>query len=227
MIKRQSAASPAAPAASTHQMVASPIALDAAKGVTSLVVGGLVVAGAVAGSVEADALWPLLALVLAVFPVVYGSVLLYNLPEERKRFYAAEVRDQRDYNKDGVLGDPRGHVVTVQGKPAFTLPDLDPEPVAGPPPALIHFPCTANDVLWILDRAVEVGLGFRQWEGQSLPSGVKLDRATWGAVQDGLLRWQFATSRQTATGRRVDLRLDIGVEAMKDAVVKGALANLK
>jgi hypothetical protein len=203
-------------------MVASPIAVDAAKGVTALVVGALVVAGAVLGSVQVGTAWPLLALVLAVFPVVYGGVLLYNLPEERKRFYAAEVRDKRDYDGDGVIGKPQGHVVTVQGTPAFVLPDLHPDTPAEPPPALIHFPCTANDVLWILDRAVEVGLGFRQWEGQTLPSGVKLDRATWGAVQDGLLRWQFATSRTTATGRRVDLRLDIGVEAMKDAVLKGS-----
>ena len=222
MLKRQSAASPTAPAASTHQMVASPIAVDAAKGVTALVVGGLVVAGADAGSVQVVTAWPLLSLVLAVFPVVYGAVLLYNLPEERKRFYAQEVADNVDYNRDGHVGKPQGHVVTVAGAPAFTLPDLHPETPAEPPPALIHYPCTANDVLWILDRAVEVGLGFRQWEGKSLPSGVKLDRTTWGAVQDGLIAWKFATSRQTATGRRVDLRLDIGIEAMKDAVVKGS-----
>jgi len=219
---KQSAAAPAQPAASTHQMVASPIAVDAAKGVTALVVGGLIVAGAVAGAAEAGALWPLLALALAVFPVVYGGVLLYNLPEERKRFYAQEVADNVDYNRDGHVGKPQGHVVTVQGKDAFVLPDLHPDTPAEPPPALIHFPCTANDVLWILDRAATVGLGFRQWEGQTLKSGVKLDRPTWGAVQDGLLAWKFATSRQTATGRRVDLRLDIGIEAMKDAVVKGA-----
>jgi len=41
-------------------------------------------------------------------------------------------------------------------------------------------------------------------------------------VQDGLLRWQFATARQTKTGRVVELRGDIDVEAMKDAVRKGA-----
>lgn len=222
MIKRQSSAAPTAPAASTHQMVASPIAVDAAKGVTALVLGALVTGAAVAGSVEAGTPWPLLALALAVFPVVYGAVLLYNLPEERKRFYAQEVRDQRDYDGDGVIGKPQGHVVTVQGEPAFVLPDLHPETPAGPPPALIHFPCTANDVLWILDRAAEVGLGFRQWEGQVLPSKIKLDRPGWDLVKDGLIAWKFATARQTATGRRVDLRLDIGVEAMKDAVRKGS-----
>jgi hypothetical protein len=223
MNKRQSVAAPAPPpAAGTHQLVAAPLALDQAKAVTALVVGLLIVAGSVAGAVELDSPWPLGAAVLAVPALVYGVALWANLSAERRRFYAAEVRDQRDYNNDGKLGDPRGHVVTVAGAPAFTLPDLHPETPASPPPALIHFPCTANDVLLVLDRAVKVGLGFRQWEGRVLPSGVKLDRATWGAVQDGLLRWQFATSRQTATGRRVDLRLDIGVEAMKDAVIKGA-----
>ena len=222
MINRQSSAPAAPPAASTHQLVADPLAIMATKSVTALVVGALVVGGAVTGAVYAEALWPLAGVVLAVPALVYGVALWLNLGAERRRFYAAEVRDQRDYDRDGMIGDPRGHVVTVQGAPAFTLPDLHPETPPGPPPALIHFPCTANDVLWILDRAADVGLGFRQWEGKSLPSGVKLDRATWGAVQDGLLRWQFATARQTATGRRVDLRLDIGVEAMKDAVLKGS-----
>ena len=223
MNKRQSAAAAAPPpAASTHQLVAAPLALDQAKAVTALVVGLLIVAGAVAGAVELDSPWPLVAIVLAVPALVYGGALWANLIAERRRFYAKEVADGVDHNRDGFVGKPQGHVVTVQGAPAFTLPDLHPETPAAPPPALIHFPCTANDVLWILDRAVKVGLGFRQWEGKVLPSGVKLDRATWGEVQDGLIAWKFATSRQTATGRRVDLRLDIGIEAMKNAVVKGA-----
>ena len=222
MIKRQSAAPVAPPAASTHQLVADPLAIMATKSVTALVVGALVVGGAVAGAVYAEALWPLALAVLAVPALVYGVALWLNLGAERRRFYATEVRDGKDYNNDQVIGDPRGHVVHVQGEPAFVLPDLHPETPPSPPPALIHFPCTANDVLWILDRAAKLGLGFRQWEGRVLPSGVKLDRATWGAVQDGLIAWKFATARQTATGRRVDLRLDIGVEAMKAAVVKGA-----
>jgi hypothetical protein len=224
MNKRQStAAAPVPPpAAGTHQLVADPLAVMATKAASAFVVGALVVAGAVAGAVYAETPLPLAAVVLAVPALVYGVALWLNLGAERRRFYAAEVRDQRDYNRDGVVGDPSGHVVTVAGAPAFVLPDLHPDTPAGPPPALIHFPCTANDVLWILDRAAQVGLGFRQWEGQRLPSKIKIDRATWGAVQDGLLRWQFATSRNTATGRRVDLRIDIGVEAMKDAVRKGA-----
>jgi hypothetical protein len=219
--KRQSTPAPP-PAAGTHQLVAAPLAVDQAKAVTALVVGLMIIAGAVAGAVELDTPWPLAAIVLAVPALVYGGALWANLSAERRRFYAKEVADGVDYNRDGVVGKPQGHVVTVHGKPSFTLSDLHPETPASPPPALIHFPCTANDVLWILDRAVKVGLGFRQWEGQRLPSKIKIDRATWGAVQDGLLRWQFATSRQTVSGRRVDLRLDIGVEAMKNAVVKGS-----
>ena len=223
MNKRQSSAAPVAPpAAGTHQLVADPLAIMATKSVTALVVAFLVVGGAVTGAVYTEAVWPLALSVLAVPALVYGVALWLNLGAERRRFYAAEVRDQRDYTGDNIIGDPRGHVVHVQGEPAFVLPDLHPETPAGPPPALIHFPCTANDVLWILDRAAVVGLGFRQWEGQSLPSKIKLDRDKWVEVQDGLIAWKFATARQTATGRRVDLRLDIGVEAMKAAVVKGA-----
>lgn len=223
MIKRQSttAASPP-PAAGTHQLVAAPLAIDQAKAVTALVVGLLIVAGAVAGAVELDTLWTLTAIVLAVPALVYGAALWVNLSAERRRFYAREVADGKDYNRDGVVGKPQGHVVHVQGRPAFTLPDLYPETPAGPPPALIHFPCTANDVLWILDKAQRDGLGFRAWEGKRLPSGVKLDRDKWVDVQDGMLAWKFATARQTKTGRVVEFRTDIDVEAMKDAVVKGA-----
>jgi hypothetical protein len=224
-MKKQSAAPPIIPpAAGTHQIVADPLAINQAKASTAIVVGLLIITGAIYGVVEFDVLWSLAVIILAVPALVYGISLWRNVSAERRRFYMyqAEIRDGRDYNKDGVLGPPAGHVVSVAGKPVITLPDLHPETPAGPTPALIHFPCTANDVLWILDRATRVGLGFRQWEGQKLPSKIKIDRERWATVQDGMLRWQFATARQTATGRRVDLREDIGIEVMKSAVRKSA-----
>jgi hypothetical protein len=224
-MKKQSTAPPITPpAAGTHQIVADPLAVNQAKASMAIVIGLLIIAGSVYGAVGFDTPWSLAAIVLAVPALVYGISLWANVSAERRRFYIyeAEVRDGRDYNNDGVLGPPAGHVVPVAGKPGFILPDLHPETPAGPTPALIHFPCSANDVLWILDRAAKVGLGFRQWEGQKLPSKIKIDRERWAAVQDGMLRWQFATARQTATGRRVDLREDIGIEAMKSAVRKGA-----
>lgn len=211
-----------APAAGTHDVKAGELAALDAKATAALVVFGGVVALAVWGW-SATGEPAIMALSLAGLPaLVYGLSALRSTSAERRRFYAAEVMDGKDYNHDGVIGKPQGHVVEVLGKPAFTLPDLHPETPAAPPPALIHFPCTANDVLLVLDSAPQDGLGFRAWEGKRLPSGVKLDRSTWGAVQDGLLAWQFATARQTKTGRVVELRTDIDVEAMKDAVRKGA-----
>jgi len=211
-----------APAASTHDVKAGELAALDAKATAALVVfGGVFVLAAWGWSATGEP--GVMALAAVGLPALaYGWSVLRNASHERRRFYAQEVRDGRDYNHDGVIGKPQGHVVDVQGKPAFTLPDLHPDTPAAPPPALIHFPCTANDVLAVLDSAPTNGLGFRAWEGKRLPSGVKLDRSTWGAVQDGLLRWQFATARTTKTGRVVELRTDIDIEAMKDAVRKGA-----
>lgn len=212
----------AAPAAGTHDVKAGELAALDAKATAALVVfGGVFVLAAWGWSATGEP--GVMALSLAGLPaLVYGLSALRSTSAERRRFYAAEVRDGKDYNHDGVIGKPQGHVVEVQGKPAFTLPDLHPDTPPTPPPALVHFPCTANDVLLVLDSAPQDGLGFRAWEGKRLPSGVKLDRSTWGAVQDGLLAWQFATARQTKTGRVVELRTDIDIEAMKDAVRKGA-----
>lgn len=221
-MKHSAPAAPAAPAASTHDVKAGELAALDAKATAALVVfGGVVVLAGWGWDVTGEP--AVMAFAAVGLPALaYGWSALRNAGAERRRFYAREVADGVDHNRDGVIGKPQGHVVEVQGKPAFTLPDLHPDTPAGPPPALIHFPCTANDVLLVLDRAQSDGLGFRAWEGKRLPSGVKLDRSTWGAVQDGLLRWQFATARTTKTGRVVELRTDIDVEAMKDAVVKGA-----
>ena len=220
--KQSSTAVSAPPAAGAHDLKAGELAALDAKATAALVVFGAVVAGAGWGWSATGEAGVMAVAVVGLPALAYGVSALRNAGAERRRFYAQEVRDRRDYDRDGVIGDPRGHVVNVQGAPAFVLPDLHPETPAAPPPALIHFPVTANDVLFVLDKASSSGLGFRAWEGQRLPSGVKLDRATWGAVQDGMLAWRFATARQTKTGRVVELRTDIDVEAMKDAVRKGA-----
>lgn len=215
----------AAPAAGT------PTARDTAEYLAWLrakaVAAGVLAAGVLSGGgviVDATEMAAVLIPFAAVSAVlaVYGVYLWLHVNNTVRDLWQREIKDGKDIDRDGKVGPPRGHVVEVQGKPAFTLPDLHPETPAAPPPALIHFPCTANDVLFVLDSAQSDGLGFRAWEGKRLPSGVKLDRSTWGAVQDGLLRWQFATARQTKTGRVVELRTDIDIEAMKDAVRKGA-----
>lgn len=215
----------AAPAAGT------PTARDTAEYLAWLrakaVAAGVLAAGVLSGGgviVDATEMAAVLIPFAAVSAVlaVYGVYLWLHVNNTVRDLWQREIKDGKDIDGDGKVGPPRGHVVEVQGKPAFTLPDLHPETPAAPPPALVHFPCTANDVLLVLDSAPGDGLGFRAWEGKRLPSGVKLDRSTWGAVQDGLLAWQFATARTTKTGRVVELRTDIDIEAMKDAVRKGA-----
>lgn len=222
-MKKSAAAVPQAPAVSASRYDADYFAWLRAKSVAA----GILAAGILAGggvAVDATGLAALIIPFVAVAGVlaVYGVFLWLHVNSTVRDLWQREIKEGKDIDGDGKVGPPKGHVVEVQGKAAFTLPDLHPETPPAPPPALIHFPCTANDVLYVLDRAPAEGLGFRAWEGQRLPSGVKLDRSTWGAVQDGMLRWQFATARQTRTGRVVELRTDIDVEAMKDAVQKGA-----
>ena len=219
-----------APAAATHELVAHPLALDTARGFAALVIAATIGAGAVAGAVLVHPAF-LLVLVLASIPAVYGWALLANLKAERRRFYAAEVRDQRDYDGDGVVGEPAGHIVTVsrrgQEPVEYVLPDTKPPKGA---PALAGFPVTANDVLQILD-------GLRDGRQVAFPrstlvlaSGTRIaasdaGRETWRAVQDGFIAWEFAEAREGSNGREVWLRPDVTVEQMKHLVRQGA--NLK
>jgi hypothetical protein len=217
-----------APAAPPSPPQAAPVTADYLAWLRAKSVGaGILAAGVLAGGglvVDATGLAVVLVpfVAVAVVLAVYGVALWLHVNSVTRDLWRRELRDGKDYTGDGHLGPPQGHVVHVQGQPAFVLPDLHPETPAAPPPALIHFPCTANDVLFVLDKAQGDGLGFRAWEGQRLPSGVKLDRDGVKWLQDGMLAWKFATSRMTATGRRVELRTDIDIEAMKAAVQKGA-----
>ena len=208
-----------APAAATHELVAHPLALDTARGFAALVIAATVATGAVAGAVLVHPAFALV-LVLASIPAVYGWALLANLKAERRRFYAREVRDQRDYDGDGVVGEPAGHIVNIAGRETI-LPDLDPPKMTKPAPPLVGFPVCANDVLFVIDRASRDGCGFRAWKGERLPSGAVLSADLWRSIQDGLVKWQFATARETKAGRVVELRTDVELEIMLDAVRKG------
>lgn len=190
MIKRQSAAAPVtSPAASTHQMVADPLALMAARAVTALVAGALVVAGAVLGSLEADALWPLLALVLAVYPVVYGGVLLYNLPEERKKFYAQEVERNEDLNQDGFVGDPFNRVpVKREGATVAEVIVPHPSGAARGEPVMAGWGVSQSDlVAFVFEAERSRGLKETAWVGEGvtrfiLPSGKAVTQALFRQV---------------------------------------------
>lgn len=208
-----------APAAATHELVAHPLALDTARGFAALVVAATIGAGAVAGVVLVH---PAFALVLpfAAILAVYGWQVIANTEAEKRRFYAREVRDGKDYDGDGVVGEPAGHIVNIAGRETI-LPDLDPPKMTKPAPALVGFPVSANDVLFVIDRASRYGCGFRAWKGERLPSGAVLSADLWRSIQDGLVKWQFATTRDTKAGRVVELRTDVELDVMLDAVRKG------
>lgn len=151
---------------------------------------------------------------------VYSTALGRNTHQVRRATWQEELRRGEDLDGDGHQGPPPavGHVVPISGpKPAqFTLPNLDQQRTTAP---LIHFPIPPNDVVYILSRAAGDGLGFRQWNGHRLPSGVVIDRDTWAAILDGLIVWQMASASTDAAGRRrTELRGDVAVETMIQAV---------
>lgn len=219
-MRAKRASTPAAPpAAATHEIVAHPLALLVTRGVSALVLFVTFAIMAAWGAWEVQHPAPLLVIVIVSPLAVYGVSVLVNLKHEQARFYAREVRDNRDYNGDGYIGEA-GHVVKIVGRD-MVLPNLDVLTMAKPAPNLRGFPVCANDVLYILERAWREGTSFRAWTGHRLPSGAKLDRNAWIAVLDGLLTWGFATARQTDTGRVVILRQDVTVDEMMRAVQDG------
>lgn len=162
----------------------------------------------------------LLLLVAMRWLQCYSGALGRNTHEVRRATWQEEMRTGRDIDGDGHVGKPAsvGHVVKIGGaRPAqVTLPDLDAPRAAAP---LIHFPICPNDVVYVLTRAASTGLGFRQWQGHRLPSGVEVDRDGWAEILDGLITWEMArASTDAASRRRTELRADVPVETMIQAV---------
>ena len=103
----------APPAAGAHDLKAGELAALDAKATAALVVFGAVVAGAGwAWSATGEA--GIMAVAVVGLPALaYGVSALRNAGAERRRFYAQEVRDQRDYDRDGVIGDPAATAATA------------------------------------------------------------------------------------------------------------------
>jgi NAD(P)-dependent dehydrogenase (short-subunit alcohol dehydrogenase family) len=99
---------------------------------------------------------------------------------------------------------------------------------------LLHFPTnrrmvTPDDVLHILDRATEVGLAFRNWEGQRLPSGTVLDRVAWGGCLDGLVACAGIFFKKGSDDTRLDewrQTLDVNLTATF-VLTRAALAVMR
>lgn len=221
--------------AAGYYLTPSRLGMQRVKSYVAAMCGVLVLAGALYLGTEFDFWWPVLPAVLVlVGAVIYAVSVVKDVENVRRQLWleiwAQEVATGTDIDDDGIIGNPVGHVVQIGGgRGSVTLANLD---VMERRP-LVHFPnteghvVTPDDVLHIVDRAAEVGLAFRNWEGQRLPSGVVLDRPTWGGCLDGLVAWRFATDRQTQRGRVVEMRSDITVEDMKRAVRLGAREGAK
>lgn len=222
--------------AAGYYLTPSRLAGQRVKSYAAAMVAGLTVAGAAYIGFEFDVWLPMLpALLVAGGATIYAVSVAKDVENVRRQLWLEIWAQERatgiDIDGDGQIGQPLpvGHVVEIGGnRGSVTLPNID---VMERRP-LLHFPTnhgrmvTPDDVLHILDRATEVGLAFRNWEGQKLPSGTVLDRSAWGGCLDGLVAWRFAEERPTARGRAVVLRDDITVEDMKRAVRLGAREGL-
>lgn len=165
-----------------------------------------------------------LVLLLVIYTISYARTLRRDSEAVRSATWRMEMELGQDLDGDGRVGKPQpvGHIVRINGaQPAeVVLPDLDPPRGAAP---LAGFPVPPNDVLFVLSQAAERGVTFRAWDKVRLPSGVTVDRSVWGGVLDGLVAWQFAVATvDGANRRRVELRQDVGVDAMIHAVRIGA-----
>ncbi len=189
--------------------------------VTLLVTIGLLALGAgIAGALYVSPLALGAGAIVGLPFLVFGGIMGLYTWSTHKQIYPSAPKSPA-VTPRAAQPEEVGHVVNIAGRD-MVLPNLEAPALDKPVPLLVGFPVCANDVLFVLSEATRRGLGFRAWVGKRLPSGTKLDRAGWIAVQDGLLKWRFATSRQTATGRVVELRADVEVEAMLDAVRKGS-----
>lgn len=155
-----------------------------------------------------------------IWLATYAMTLRNDTREVRMATWRQELARNEDLDNDGQIGPPQpmGHVVRIGGsKPAsVVLPDLDTGRSA---PNLARFPVTANDVIYVLTRAVSNGLGFRDWDGHRLPSGKVVDRPLWASVIDGMVDWEMVYAMTDAAGRRrVRLASDVTVDEMIDAV---------
>ena len=188
--------------------------------VTLLVTVGVLALGfGIAGAVYISPVALGAGAIVALPFLVFGGIMAAYTRATHRMIYPAAPKPQ-PVTPRAAAPEEAGHIVNVAGRP-MVLPNLS-TPIDKPAPVLVGFPVCTNDVLYVLERSWREGTAFRTWEGHKLPSGVKLDRGSWTAMLDGLLRWNFATERQVDGKRKVELRQDIGVDDMMTAVREGA-----
>ena len=168
------------------------------------------------------------AMVAGVWLWTYASALAANTRSVQAATWQEELARGEDLDGDGQVGQPAeaGHVVKIGGSrpQEVVLPNLD---TARAAPRLARFPVPANDVVYVLTQANRLGLGFRQWEGQQLPtSRAVIDRPLWSAIIDGMVDWEMVEARTDAGGRRrVRLASDVTVDQMVAEIRKSVAAK--
>lgn len=201
--------------------------IEASAGVAALVLGGW-------ASLEIASALPMIPAIYVASVMGLRAVVRWRRTDDVMReLWRQETATGRDLDGDGAVGKPpkkeAGHIVTVPGKAGkreeIVLPDLDPEPDTTP---LIGFPVCANDVLFLLNSMTNGQQVTYPRQALTLPSGVKISTGEegqrfWRAFQDGLIRWQFASERQTQTGKRqVWLHANVSIQEMMRCVRDGA-----
>lgn len=173
------------------------------------------IAADLAAALAVGLLW-----LMAVYVVSYARTLRNDNAAVRARTWLLEEQSGQDLDGDGQVGPPQevGHVLKIGGKRPrnVVLPDMAPPRQTK---VLTKFPVSPNDVVYILTRAGEDGLGFREWDGHRLPSGATVDRPLWTKIIDGMVMWEMVDATTDAAGRRrVRLASDATVDEMVAAV---------
>lgn len=177
--KQSSAAVSAPPAAGAHDLKAGELAALDAKATAALVVFGAVVAGAGWGWSATGEAGVMAVAVVGLPALAYGVSALRNAGAERRRFYAQEVRDQRDYDRDTYIGDPFNGVRVAGKDGAADETVIIPKPSnsAKAQPVMEGWGVSAADlVAFAFEAETSRGLKETAWVGKGisqfiLPSG--------------------------------------------------------
>lgn len=189
-----------APAAGTHDVKAGELAALDAKATAALVVfGGVFVLAAWGWSATGEP--GVMALAAAGLPaLVYGLSALRSTSAERRRFYAQEVADQRDYNKDTYIGDPFNGVRVTDANGAVEEVIIPkPSNSAKAQPIMAGWGVSAADlVAFAFEAEASRGLQERAWIGKAvtqfvLPSGKAVTQKRLREIQQALAEHGMAS----------------------------------
>lgn len=150
---------------------------------------GLAAAGmagaAVYGSVELQALWPLVVGgTAAVLTTVHTLALRQHTADVVADLWRHEMEAGRDLDGDGVIGAPPKRVtryIQIGGQLEPFVEEDEPQPAGGPVVVDLvpGFEMAPGDLAAVVELAAEVGLGRAKLVGTRLPGGSKFSKGDW------------------------------------------------